>query len=435
MERRIYGLIGRTLGHSYSVPIHRALKNEAYALYPMEPEALGVFLARADVAGLNVTIPYKRDVMPFCAGLDETAREIGSVNTLVREPDGSLTGHNTDVYGLLYMARRANISFAGRKVVVFGSGGASLTAQFAAKRGGAREVVVVSRSGVEHYGNLHRHADAEILVNTTPVGMYPKTGELPADPAVFPRCAGVLDLVYNPRRTALLLRAEELGIPCAGGLSMLVAQAKAAEELFFGRPIPDSEIERILERLSRDMQNIVLIGMPGSGKTTIGAALSRLSGREVIDLDEQIVRETGVSIPALFAGSGEAAFRALERGQAERWGKEGGKVLVCGGGIVKDGRNYAALKQNGRIYQIERDVSLLEREGRPLSANADLLAMLCERAPLYERFRDVAVANDGSAEETARRIWEEYNAYSDFERAESEPVGSARAGDLRKTDV
>lgn len=417
MERRIYGLVGRTLGHSYSVPIHRAFGNDSYGLYPLEPEALDAFLLRAEIGGLNVTIPYKRDVMRVCAELDKTAREIGSVNTLVREPDGTLTGYNTDAYGLLYLARRAGISFAGQKVVIFGSGGASLTALHVASRSGAREVVVVSRGGEQNYENLNRHANAELLINATPLGMYPRAGELPADPAAFPNCAGVLDLVYNPRRTALLFRAEALGIPCAGGLSMLVAQAKAAEELFFKTAIPDSKIERVLGEVARETQNIVLIGMPGSGKSTVGAALARISGREKVDLDEEIVKAAGRSIPEIFAERGEEAFRVLERAQAKKWGAESGKILITGGGIVKDGRNDAALKQNGRVYQIERDLSLLERDGRPLSATADLGEMLRERAPLYGRLCDAAVKNDGSAEETARRIWEDYCAYFSTERA------------------
>lgn len=425
MERRIYGLLGRTLGHSYSVPIHKALGNDDYGLYPLEPEALCAFLSRDEIGGLNVTIPYKRDVIRFCAELDETAREIGSVNTIVREPDGTLKGYNTDAYGLTYLARSAGIPFAGRKVVIFGGGGASLTARYVASLGGAREVIVVSRSGEVNYEQLSRHADAEVLINATPLGMYPHTGQLPADPGVFPNCAGVFDLVYNPRRTALLFRAEALGIPCAGGFSMLVAQAKAAEELFFERTIPDSEIALVLGRVERETQNIVLIGMPGSGKSTVGAALCRISGREVIDLDEQIVRAAGQPIPEIFAEHGEASFRAMERAQAQKWGKESGKILVTGGGIVKDERNYAALRQNGRVYQIERDVSLLEREGRPLSANADLAAMLRERAPFYERFRDAMVDNNNSAEEAARRIWEEYCAYFSAERAESELIGPA----------
>ena len=410
---RIYGLLGRKLGHSYSVPIHRALGNEAYALYELEPDALSAFLRRPDIGGLNVTIPYKRDVMTYCDELDETARQIGSVNTIVRRADGTLKGYNTDAYGLAYLAEQTQISFAERKVVIFGSGGASLTAQAVAKNGGARAVVVVSRSGEENYNNLERHADAEVLINTTPLGMVPNTGEMPADPALFPACKGVLDLVYNPRRTALLLRAEELGISCADGLGMLVAQAKAAEELFFDRAIDDGENRRILRLLRESMQNIVLIGMPGSGKTTVGAALGKLTGRKVIDLDEQIVGVAGRSIPEIFADSGEAAFRALEREQALVWGRESGLILVCGGGIVKDERNYPALRQNGRIYQIARETTQLAREGRPLSAHADLDAMQRERAPLYRRFRDAEIANDASPEDAAQRIWNDYCSHLD----------------------
>lgn len=214
MKERIYGLLGRTLQHSYSVPIHRALGNDGYALFELEPEQLSSFLAREDIGGLNVTIPYKRDVIPFCDVLDETAREIGSVNTIVRRADGLLAGYNTDAYGMRYMAACAGISLSGKKVVILGSGGASLTAQYVAKTAGAKEIVVVSRNGTDNYENLNRHDDAQALVHTTPLGMYPHNGALPVDPALFPACEGILELVYNPRRTALAFRAAELGIPC-----------------------------------------------------------------------------------------------------------------------------------------------------------------------------------------------------------------------------
>ena len=408
MSERIYGLLGRTLKHSYSVPIHRALGNESYALFELEPEALGAFLTRDDIGGLNVTIPYKRDVMAYCGVLDDTAREIGSVNTIVRRKDGRLAGYNTDAYGLRYMAFRAGIMLSGKKVVILGSGGASLTAQYVARTDGAREIVVVSRAGEENYENLSRHADTEILINTTPVGMYPHTGELATDPAQFPILEGVLELVYNPRRTALAFRAQGLGIPCGDGLSMLVAQAKAAEELFFSLPIADSENERILKLMHKSAQNIVLIGMPGSGKTTIGTALAALTGRTAVDLDEQIIKLAGKTIPQIFAESGEAAFRAMEREQAEHWGKQSGLVLVTGGGIVKDERNYHSLKQNGRIYELERDLELLPRDGRPLSQSSDLAAMQRERAPLYRRFRDAVIVNDATQQAAAARIWQDF---------------------------
>lgn len=408
MKERIYGLLGRTLKHSFSVPIHRALGNDGYALFELEPDALGVFLLQDDIGGLNVTIPYKRDVMAYCDVLDDTAREIGSVNTIVRRADGRLAGYNTDAYGLTYMASRAGISLSGKKVVILGSGGASLTAQYVAKTAGAAEIVVVSRSGENDYQNISRHADAQILINTTPVGMYPHTGELPLDPAQFPMLEGALELVYNPRRTALSFRAAELGIPCGDGLAMLVAQAKAAEELFFDRAIEDAENERILKLLRQTTQNIVLIGMPGSGKTTIGAALAKRTNRTAVDLDEQIVKAAGMSIPQIFATSGEAAFRAMEREQAQKWGKESGLILVTGGGIVKDERNYHALKQNGRIYEIQRDLGLLPREGRPLSQSSDLAAMQRERAPLYKRFRDVEIENRTTPDDAANRIWQDF---------------------------
>lgn len=413
MKRRIYGLIGRTLKHSYSVPIHRLLGTPDYRLIELEPEELAAYLQRGDIGGLNVTIPYKRDVMKSCSSLDETARAIGSVNTLVRRQDGSLKGYNTDACGFSYLAERAGISFADRKVVIFGSGGASLTVRHVAKQSGASAVVVISRSGADNYENLARHADAEVLVNATPVGMYPNTGVLPADPALFPDCKGVLDLIYNPRRTALLLRANELGIPCSDGLPMLVAQAKAAEELFFDREIPDAENERILKELYRDMQNIVLVGMPGSGKNTVGSALGRIAGRACVDLDAEIEKSAGRPIPEIFASSGEEVFRRMEREQAAKWGKESGIILITGGGIVKDMRNFASLRQNGRVYQIERQIRSLARAGRPLSEHADLFEMYRQRQPLYERFRDAAVQNDGPAEATAKAIWEDYCEHSD----------------------
>lgn len=411
MTERIYGLLGRKLGHSWSMPIHAALGNESYRLMELEPEQLEEFLRREDIGGLNVTIPYKRAVMPLCDEIDEAARSIGSVNTLVRR-GGKLIAHNTDAAGFCYMARRAGIQFAGKKAVILGSGGASLTAQACAKKLGASEVVVVSRQGGDNYGNLDRHADAEVVVNATPVGMYPGTGVSPVDLEKFPACGGVLDLIYNPRRTALLLQAESLGIPCSDGLPMLVAQATAAEEHFFEKSIPSGENERILAMLRQQMTNIVLVGMPGCGKTSVGAVLAELTGREAIDLDAWVVKHAGRSIPEIFAQEGEAAFRALEREAVAETGKLSGKILLTGGGVVKDGRNHAPLRQNGRIYHLVRDLNTLPTDGRPLSERADLAAMWAERAPLYARFGDVELDNNGSLADTAAAIWRDFCEHS-----------------------
>ena len=417
MGDRIYGLLGRKLGHSWSVPIHEALGCGGYRLIELEPEALAAFLRRPDIGGLNVTIPYKRDVIPLCDGLDPGAEAIGSVNTIVRGADGTLRGYNTDIDGFCYMARRAGIGLAGKKVVILGTGGASLTAQAAARRQGAREIAVISRSGPDNYGNLGRHADGEILVNATPVGMYPRGGAAPVDLSAFPRCQGVLDVIYNPRRTALLLQAEERGIPCCDGLPMLVAQAKAAEEHFFGRPIPDSENERILSQLRREMSNIVLIGMPGSGKSTVGRLLAELTGREAVDIDQNIAQRAGCSIPEIFARGGETEFRRLEREETAKAGALTGKILLTGGGVVKTPENRAALRQNGRVYHLLRALDTLATDGRPLSQGADLRAMWAQREPLYRAFRDVTADNNGPAEDTARAIWRDFCEHSGDQRS------------------
>ncbi|MBE6913749.1 MAG: shikimate kinase [Ruminococcaceae bacterium] len=408
MAERIYGLLGRKLGHSWSPAIHRALGCDSYSLIELEPDALEAFLSRSDIGGLNVTIPYKRDVMPYCDVIDDAAKAIGSVNTLVRRADGKLYAWNTDAAGFCYMAKRAGIDFTDRKIVILGSGGASLTAQAMSRAMGAREIVVVSRSGENNYENLAAHADADIIVNTTPVGMYPNVNAAPVDLSAFPACRGVLDVVYNPRRTALLLQAEQLGIPNSDGLPMLVAQATAAEAHFFEKTVPESENERLLAILRRETGNIVLIGMPGCGKTTVGQALARLTGREAIDIDERVCARCGCSIPELFAREGEQAFRALEQEETARAGMESGKIILTGGGVVKDARNYAHLHRNGRIYHLLRDLSLLPTDGRPISQSTALSELWAERAPLYAAFRDAEITNTGTPEETAENIWRDF---------------------------
>ena len=412
MGEKIYGLLGRRLGHSWSVPIHQALGCEDYRLIELEPEQLGDFLRREAIGGLNVTIPYKRDVMAFCDVIDEGAKAIGSVNTIVRR-EGKLYGYNTDIDGFLYMLRRADISLAGKKVLILGSGGASLTAQAAARREGAREVVVVSRSGPDNYENLpQRHGDAEVLVNTTPVGMWPDMAGRPVDLLAFPDMEAVADVIYNPGRTGLLLQAKKGGLRRAGGLPMLVAQAKRAEELFFDKAIPDGETENIIAQLWRDRTNLVLVGMPGCGKTTVGRALARLSGKPFVDLDERIVDSAGASIPEIFAQEGEETFRHLESLVLDDVCTQGGQVIATGGGAVLQAENRAAMRRTGRVYFLRRALEELPTDGRPLSQKGSLEEMYRARKPLYSAAADVVIDNNVALEETAELIWRDFCEHS-----------------------
>ena len=408
MGEKVYGLLGRKLGHSWSVPIHQALGCEDYRLIELEPEELGDFLRREDIGGLNVTIPYKRDVMAFCDVIDEGAKAIGSVNTIVRR-EGKLYGYNTDIDGFLYMLRRARISLMGKKVVVLGSGGASLTAQAAAKREGAREVVVVSRAGPDNYENLpQRHGDAEALVNTTPVGMWPDMTGRPVDLFAFPDMEAVADVIYNPGRTGLLLQAKKGGLRRAGGLPMLVAQAKRAEELFFDKVIPDGETENIITQLWRDRTNLVLVGMPGCGKTTVGRALARLSGKPFVDLDEEIVRRADKPIPEIFRTEGEEAFRALEAQALAEICAQSGQVIATGGGAVLRTENRAAMRRTGWVYFLRRALEELPTDGRPLSQKGSLEEMYRVRKPLYSAAADAVIDNSVALEETAELIWRDF---------------------------
>ena len=411
-----YGLIGAKLGHSYSKIIHEMLCGYHYDLCPLPTEEEArAFLAKRQFKAINVTIPYKKLVMEYCSYIDPRAKAIGAVNTVVNK-NGLLYGYNTDYMGFAHLCDAHGVNFAGRTVLILGTGGTHNTTWAVAHDRGAKQIYTVSRQPDPEKGELtYAQAlttGAQIIINTTPVGMYPGNGDAPVDLHAFPRCRGVLDVIYNPHRTALLLQAQALGIPCSDGLAMLVAQAKAAEEHFFSRPIPDGETERILSALRHETENIVLIGMPGCGKSTVGAALAALTGREAVDIDAEIERRAGCTIPEIFARGGEAAFRRLEHQATAEAGKRTGCILLTGGGAVKTPENYGALRQNGRIYHLLRDVGALPTDGRPLSQGADLAAMWRERKPLYERFRDVVIDNNGPAEETARAIWRDFCAYS-----------------------
>ena len=390
-----YGLLGEKLGHSFSPQIHRDLAGYDYQLLPTPPEAVEDLFARRAFQGLNVTIPYKQTVMPLCDEVDPRAAAIGAVNTVVNR-NGRLTGYNTDIDGFLYMARRAGVDMAGKKVVILGSGGTSRTARAAAGELGAREIVTVSR-----------HADAQVLVNTTPVGMYPNWGQSPVSLESFPALEGVLDVVYNPLRTALLLQAEERGLPRSCGLPMLVAQAKRAAELFTGQNIDDSRAEAVLHGLRGQLTNIVLIGMPGCGKTTVGRALAEKLGRTFVDLDEEIVRRAGMPILEIFAREGEVGFRERESVLVREFGERTGLVVSTGGGVVTRRENYIPLKQNGLLLHLRRDPAALPTDGRPLSQATAPEELWRRRAPLYAAFADGEIDNNGTLAGTLEQIEKE----------------------------
>lgn len=397
------GLLGKKLGHSYSPQIHSYLSDYTYELFEKSPEELEFFLKHGDFSGLNVTMPYKKDVIPYLDELSDRAAELGAVNTIVRRNDGTLIGHNTDYFGFQSMLNRSGLQVAGKKVLVLGSGGASATAVAVLKKQGSN-VVVISRNGESNYNNLEQHADASVIVNTTPVGMYPNVGVSPVELALFHELEGVLDVVYNPARTQLLLDAEEIGLIANNGLWMLVAQAKESAEWFTGTTISDNKIADIHRILQKQMENLVLVGMPGCGKSTIGSLLANLLNKKFVDEDEVVAKQAGMTIPEIFATSGEKGFRDLETRVLSELGKESGMVIATGGGCVTRQENYPFLHQNGRILWIRRDIEKLPVNGRPLSQRSNLEEMYRIRRPHYEAFADYSVDNDGSQEETVAQI-------------------------------
>lgn len=403
----VYGLLGRTLGHSYSPQIHALLGDYEYRLFEVEPQALEAFLKKREFGGINVTIPYKKDVLPYLSGISENAKRIGAVNTITVKEDGGLYGDNTDYDGFLCLVQKSGFQVKGKKALVLGTGGASLPISAVLSDLGAREVVFISKSGENNYQNLSRHADADLIVNTTPVGMYPNNLQAPLSLSEFPNLSGVLDIVYNPQKTKLILDAERLGIPAYSGLLMLVAQAKRAAELFLGCDIPDSETDRIFKKLSTEMQNIVLVGMPGCGKTTVGKALAEKLNRPFFDADEEILKRTGKSAAAWIEACGEAVFRQKETEVLESLCKQSGTVIATGGGAVTVPENADILRQNSMVFFINRDIAALPTEGRPLSKATALSEMFKVRLPMYQSICDKEIAANGSVQAVVRRILEE----------------------------
>ena len=410
-----YGLIGKTLVHSYSKEIHESLGKYEYNLYSLTPEEMPDFVKAHAFGGLNVTIPYKKDVIPLCDEVSELASCIGAVNTLYKK-NGRLTGHNTDYEGFLYNAQRSGISFDGRTVLILGTGGTSLMARKAASDQGASKIYIASRSAKTSdpgstliaqltYDELPRIADTvEIIVNTTPVGTFPNNMQSIITLSDYPKCEAVIDVIYNPFRTKLLLEAEKLGLKTANGLPMLVAQATAAAGYFLGTPGAfTGENERIITAMQKQMRNIVLIGMPGCGKSTIGEHISSLTGKELVDMDEEIIRRAGMTIPEIFDRYGEKYFRDIESEVASDLGRQRGLVIATGGGAVLRPENVDALRQNEYVIHISRPVSSLPTDGRPLSKDlTTLMDMEKARMPLYEAASDMTF--DNSAERTKKQL-------------------------------
>lgn len=404
-----YGCIGEHLPHSFSREIHEQIGGYAYELKELTPEELPAFLTARSFRGINVTIPYKQAVIPFLDRIDDTARAIGAVNTIVNR-NGHLTGYNTDLDGLTRLIRRIGLDLRGKKVLIPGTGGTSRTASYAAEKLGAREIFRISRTGREgslsYEEALRDHADAEIILNTTPCGMFPEPDAqpLPLDP--FTRLQGVADVIYNPLRSRLVLDARSRGIPAEGGLYMLVAQAVRASELFLDTVYPEDLTDRIYEEILRRKENVVLIGMPGSGKSAVGKILAGRTGWPLADTDQLVTEKAGKPIPDIFREDGEPAFRDLESSVIRDLAKTGGQIISTGGGAVLLPENVTALRQNGRLFWLDRDPgALVPTDDRPLADTEEKMKQLyLAREPVYRAAADEIIPVSGTPEDTAARI-------------------------------
>ena len=407
-----YGLIGEHLGHSYSREIHAQVADYDYELCEVAPEELDSFLRKAEFRAINVTIPYKQSVIPYLSYISPQAESIGAVNTVVNR-DGKLWGYNTDFAGMEALIARMGLSLRGKKVLILGTGGTSKTARAVCESAGAREILKVSRrasgEAVSYEQAVSGHGDAEILINTTPVGMYPRCGEAPIDLAHFPRLEGVVDAVYNPLRTRLVQAGQERGVPAEGGLYMLAGQGVCASAIFLGKEFDPALTEGVYRAILGRKQNIVLIGMPSCGKTTVGRLLAERCGRRLIDTDEKIVERLGEPIAGFMARNGEAAFRDVEQEVVAGVADESGCVIATGGGAVLRQENLRLLRQNGLLVFLDRPLEkLMPTADRPLSASREALERRYrERYGLYVAAADLVVDASGAIEDEVEMIRKE----------------------------
>lgn len=411
-----YGLIGEKLGHSFSKDIHERIADYTFDLIPLSKEEFKTFMEKKEFTALNVTIPYKKDVIPYLDEMDEHAKAIGAVNTIVNR-DGKLKGYNTDFTGFLYMVKKHNVHMEGKKVLIIGNGGASAAIQAVVQHESAGSMVIVDvvpGNGAISYDEMFSsHLDAEIIINTSPIGMYPRIGNAPIDISMFHKCEAVLDVIYNPILTRLCFEAQEMDIKRVNGLEMLITQAKQSVEFFLDKSIDDQIIDDIYQDMLRERCNIVLIGMPSAGKTTIGKMLENRMQKEFIDLDDIIIEKAGKSIPEIFEESGEAGFRAIETEAAIEVSKLNNKIIATGGGTIKHKVNMDYLRQNGITIFIDRDVDKLisSDPNRPLSKSTDALEkMHAERLPLYQKYAAYVAVNNSDIESTVTEIEEAYRS-------------------------
>ncbi len=426
-----YGLIGKTLKHSFSKPIHESMCNYNYALQELPTQMLFEnYMRNAEFKAINVTIPYKQDVIPYCSLIDEHAKQIGAVNTIVNK-NGVLHGYNTDYKGFLYMARQVNVDFNGKNVLILGTGGTQRTVLAVVKDENAKHIYIAGRKAKRQfscddytfidYETAKKIEDIDIIVNTTPVGMYPNNYDAPlnllhkpdGENYIYKNLTAVLDVIYNPSKTLLLQQASMRNLTVQNGLSMLVAQAKYAAEIFLGKQINDSEIKRVQKELSAKTMNIVIVGMPGSGKSHVGKLISMAMHRDFTDLDTQIVKHINVSIEQFFTENSEAAFRDIETEICKQAAINTGAVISTGGGTILRSENVNALKQNGVIIYIDRPLEELQKgKGRPLSKDENAVKILYEkRAPIYNEIADIIIKNNVSAQKAAEDCEGKYNEY------------------------